>query len=191
MKPTFLPSLCRPFILITASLLSVAWATPAGSNPAQGLSTRLYAPMPSAAALVELDRAIAASPTTQRTIYTVTLRLPARSQQRFAKISLTDKNLDQGLPPMQFDLNQTQLFLGAPGQGGNTVQVTGAWVDETGTIWVEFNPALPGQTNLTLLLHGSTASPTARHDYGIAAYPEVPRPVAIFVEDVTLQPANF
>jgi Protein of unknown function (DUF2808) len=115
-----------------------------------------------------------------------TITLPARTGQRFARLSLSELNPDLGGAPMPFDLSTTQVFLGTAATGAPLPHQ--AWIDETGTVWIELAQALPPQTQLTVALHVRTAIASATRIYGVAAYPAIGRPVAVFVGDVELKP---
>jgi hypothetical protein len=116
-----------------------------------------------------------------------TITLPAGSGQRFARLSLTDQQIGTGVAPVAFDLPATRVFLGRDSSA--PAVSTQAWIDETGTLWIELDPTVPPQTSLTIALSVkpslNPASDRAR-TYGIAAYPAISRPVAVFVGDVGL-----
>lgn len=115
-----------------------------------------------------------------------TITLPASTGQRFARLSLSELNPDLGGAPMPFDVSATQVFLGTAATGSSLPNQ--AWIDETGTLWIELEQALPPKTQLTVALHTRTAIAPSTRLYGVAAYPAIGRPVAVFVGDVELKP---
>ena len=116
------------------------------------------------------------------------LTLPGRTNTRFAKVSFsfTDASLYSGVAPIQFDLEQLQVFAGTPDQMGSAIAVQSSWIDETGTVWIQFDQALAAKTNLTITLKTKTLPPTATYGYSVAAYSQTQPPSAVFVEDGTL-----
>jgi hypothetical protein len=116
------------------------------------------------------------------------LKLPNRTNTQFSKVSFsfTDANLESGVAPIQFDLEQLQAFIGTPDQLGAAVAIKSSWIDETGTVWLEFDQALAATTKVTIMLKTKTLPPTDTYGYSIAAYSATQPPRAIFVEDGTL-----
>jgi Protein of unknown function (DUF2808) len=115
-----------------------------------------------------------------------TITLPTTSGQRFARLSLSELNPEPGVAPLPFDLAATQVFVGAAATGASLPNQ--AWIDETGTLWIELDQALPPQTQLTVALQVRTAIAPQARTYGVAAYPAIGRPVGVFVGDVALKP---
>lgn len=116
--------------------------------------------------------------------YYLTMTLPNRAGKQFARVSFTDPNLGNGTVPVQFNLSKTQAFVGTPSAMGRAIRLDSAWIDETGTIWVEFNPSLPAATTLTVALNVRNLPPRASQGYGIAAYP-TNNSAPLFVGDAT------
>jgi Protein of unknown function (DUF2808) len=116
------------------------------------------------------------------------LTLPNRANTRFARISFsfTDANSYSGVAPIQFDLEQLQVFAGTPDQLGSAIEVQSSWIDEIGTLWIQFDRALAAKTNLTITLKTKKLPPTATYGYSVAAYSQKQPPSAVFVEDGTL-----
>lgn len=116
-----------------------------------------------------------------------TMTLPKATTNQFAKISFsfTGNNRQQTVAPIHFDLSSTKAFIGVPGKTARAVELDGAWVDETGTLWVGFKQPISSKTTITVALK-TKASPKAVYEYGIAAYPATEKPVPVFVGDGTL-----
>jgi hypothetical protein len=123
--------------------------------------------------------------TTGDSTHYVTMTMPNHTQVQFSKISLTEQYRDQQAGPIPFDLTQTEAFAGTPEAMGSAIK-TETWVDETGTIWVEFNPAIAAGSTLTVAFKAKSTSENNNYEYGIAAYPAVENPVAVFVGNGTL-----
>ncbi|HEY9638839.1 MAG TPA: DUF2808 domain-containing protein [Coleofasciculaceae cyanobacterium] len=120
---------------------------------------------------------------TDRTYY-FKITLPEHTE-RFSRLSFTELPQDQVLNPIQFDLVNAKAFTGTSNTGGQAI-ATKAWIDETGTFWIEFNPAISPGTQLTVAFKGKNPSPGKSHEYGIAAYTATETPTAIFVGNGTL-----
>jgi hypothetical protein len=117
----------------------------------------------------------------QKAYFTVTI--PEDAGEGLAKLSFSD--LDQEGTRLPFNLENTQVLLGTRASG-RAIGNGGAWVDETGVVWVEFAPVLaPGTTFTVVLEMAENVSPGAR-DYGIAAYPEAENSIPAFVGEVRL-----
>ncbi len=115
--------------------------------------------------------------------YSFTMTLPEHPDNRFARLSFTELNQDN-IAPLQFDLSQTQAFIGTS-TGGSAVRINDVWIDETGTFWIEFNPTLSPKTTLTVTFKAQ-ASTSKIYNYSVAAYPNTQRPVAVFVGNGSL-----
>jgi Protein of unknown function (DUF2808) len=115
------------------------------------------------------------------------LSLPDRGT-RFAKVSFsfTDANSESGVAPIQFDLEQLQAFAGTPDQMGTEIAIQSSWIDETGTLWIQFDQPIAARTQLTIVLKPKTLPPAAIYGYGVAAYSATQPVRAIFVEDGSL-----
>jgi len=127
-------------------------------------------------------------PTASNSTYFFTMTLPEHPGQRFAKLSFdfTEQNQAKGIDPIQFDLAKTKAFLGTPDVKGRAIGVSSAWIDETGSLWVEFKPTLLPQTTFTVALTTQPSTTKTIYEFGVAAYPATQRPVALFVGDGTL-----
>lgn len=117
-------------------------------------------------------------------VYHLSLRLPEHSS-RFSKISLTEQSQESEVNLSHLDLMSTTAFAGTPEAIGQTIN-TETWVDETGTVWVEFNPALSPGTQLTVAFKEKNPSAGKSYEYGIAAYPVAENSTAVFVGNETL-----
>lgn len=113
--------------------------------------------------------------------YYFTMTLPEHSAA-FAKLSLTEQHQEEQAAPTQFELPLTEAFSGTPSAMGRPIAIA-ASVDETGTVWVEFDRAIPARTTLTVAFKGRSTLTGGSYHYGVAAYPNVATPVAVFVGD--------
>ncbi|MBF2025177.1 MAG: DUF2808 domain-containing protein [Oscillatoriales cyanobacterium C42_A2020_001] len=162
--------------LVTALLLNF-WA----------LSTGSMTPFLTAGETVTLAKVVVTNskaPTASDRAYYFTMTLPEGN--RFAKLSLSEQNVGKGASLLQFHLPTAQAFLGTPTTRGRAVQITDTWVDETGTMWLEFAPALPPKTTLTVVFQPQVSSSRGTHEYGIAAYPDTQYPIPVFVGNGTV-----
>ncbi len=121
----------------------------------------------------------ARSPTSDRT-YSFTMTLPDHLGKQFARVSFTELGEDNKTEPLQFDLSQTQAFIGTTAALGSAIRINDVWIDETGTFWIEFNPTLSPKTTLTVTFKAQTST-SKTYNYSVAAYPNTQRPVAVFV----------
>jgi hypothetical protein len=115
--------------------------------------------------------------------YSLTIALPARTGASFNKLSFTERQPDQGTEPIRFDLPATEVFIGTPSDRPIESE---AWVDETGTFWIEFNPPVAAGTTLTVVLKLQNLPSEESYEYGFAAYPATENSVAVYVGDRTL-----
>jgi hypothetical protein len=98
-------------------------------------------------------------------------------------LSFTELPENQVMQSLQFDLASTKAFMGT--SGGRAIAAE-AWIDETGTFWIEFDSAVPAGTQLTVAFKGKNPSSGKFHEYGIAAYTATETPMAIFVGNGTV-----
>jgi hypothetical protein len=117
----------------------------------------------------------------QKASFTVTI--PENAGEELAKLSFSD--LTQEGARLPFNLEKTQVFLGTRASG-QSIELSDAWVDETGVVWVEFAPTLAPGTTFTVVLEVGENAPSGKHEYGVAAYPEPENSVPAFVGDGTL-----
>jgi len=158
--------------LVTALLLN-SWALSTGSiTPALNFSKTTLAKV-----IVTSSK----TPTDSDRAYSFTITLPEQYGSRFAKISLTEQNLTNGTALLQFNLPATQAFLGTPTAKGRAILIEDTWVDETGTMWLEFKPSISPKAVLTLVFKPQASSLKGTHEYGIAAYPDTQYSIPIFV----------
>ena len=122
----------------------------------------------------------AARPTASDRTYSFTMTLPDHPGKRFSKLSFTELSQDNKTGWLPFDLSQTKAFMGTS-TVGSAVDIKDVWIDETGTFWIEFNAALPPKTTLTVAFKAKPSLPGKIYRYGVAAYPNNQRPVAVFV----------
>ncbi len=117
-------------------------------------------------------------------LYYFTIAMPKHSEQ-FSRLSFSDLKQDSSTIPMRFDLINAQAFVGTPEAIGRAI-TTEAWMDETGTFWVEFNPSIPSGTTLTIALKAPKPLTGRSYEYGIAAYTATNTPTAVLVGNRTL-----
>ncbi len=115
--------------------------------------------------------------------YLFTMTLPERSSKRFAKLSFSFTNPDRAIVPINLNLGATAAFIGTS-NAGEAIAVKDTWIDETGTVWVEFDSPLPTKTTLTVVFKTQKPLAVGQYVYSIAAYPKLSAP--IFVDDGTL-----
>lgn len=121
--------------------------------------------------------------------HTFTLVLPARVGEKFSMLSLTLQSREPGGIPIPFDVKTAQVSIEEAKGQAKAIAVHQTWVDETGTLWIEFKPSLPAKTPLKLSLAARKLANQTAYDYGIAAYADSDYPAAVFVESgvVTIQ----
>ena len=117
-------------------------------------------------------------------LYYFTIVMPKHSEQ-FSRLSFSDLKQDSSTIPMRFDLINAQAFMGTPAAIGRAI-TTEAWMDETGTFWVEFNPSIASGTTLTIALKAPKPLTGRSYEYGIAAYTATKTPTAVLVGNRTL-----
>lgn len=119
--------------------------------------------------------------------YSFTMTLPQQSESSFAKLSFSLTNVDRGntVVPLPLNLQNTIAQVGAANAPKKAIAVKSAFLDETGTLWVEFNSPLPAKTPLTVTFKARQPLLAGRYAYSIAAYPEAIFAKPIFVSDGT------
>ncbi len=119
-------------------------------------------------------------------LYPLTLTLPEHPGKRFSILSFSfnqrGKPGQVALPPLA--LSQTQLLINATANR-QAVQPKRLWLDETGTLWLEFVTPLPPKTPITILFKSDRSLSGSGYEYAIAAYPDTPYPVGVFVDQGT------
>ncbi|NJR51095.1 MAG: DUF2808 domain-containing protein [Leptolyngbyaceae cyanobacterium CSU_1_3] len=118
--------------------------------------------------------------------YSFTMTLPEKAE-RFARLSfsLTQPDRNNAIVPMYLNLQRTSAFVG----DYDTLESIGikeALIDETGTIWVEFNSPMPPKAKVTVVFKAQQPLSIGQYAYSIAAYPDTASPVPLFVGDGTL-----
>jgi hypothetical protein len=121
--------------------------------------------------------------------YSFTMTLPERSDNRFAKLSFsfTKPDRDRTIVPVNLNLSATAAFIGTS-NAGEAIAVKDTWIDETGTVWIEFNSPLATKTTLTVVFKTQQPLAVGQYAYSIAAYSKLSAP--IFVDDGTLTTAQ-
>ncbi|MBD2020552.1 DUF2808 domain-containing protein [Leptolyngbya sp. FACHB-36] len=173
--------------LIHPALVSIAFSTllnawmPA-ANPVENLPNSS-----DRAANVEITSASDSTSSKQNRLtatnntYYFTVTLPERAGRGFTRLSFSEQT---DAAPVWFDLPNVRAFVGTPNATGRTIN-SDAWIDETGTIWVEFKPSVPAKTTVTVALKTRKPPTASFYDYGIAAYPE--KGAAVYVGNGTLK----
>lgn len=120
--------------------------------------------------------------------YAFTMVLPERTGEKFSLLSLSLDSSERGATPIPFEAKSAQAFVEANGQK-QKLTIQQSWIDETGTLWIEFKPSLMPKTQLTLSLVARELSVKAVYKYGIAAYADSDYPMAILVDSgvITIQ----
>jgi Protein of unknown function (DUF2808) len=115
--------------------------------------------------------------------YSFTMTLPERTSNRFAKLSFSLTKPDQynEVAPIYLNLMATTAFAGKSNAMGEGIGVKRAWIDETGTVWVEFTRSLDPDTTLTVVFKTQKPLSEGLYQYSIAAYPDTKKSVAVFV----------
>jgi hypothetical protein len=166
------------FLAIVTSVLVSGWAI--AIEPTTLSQDTGDLPVP---ATVNPDR-----PTTGDNSYSLTVTLPEHTGNQFARLSFSFTNPDRGneVAVIPFNFPGTQAFAGSPDARGEAIALSGTWIDETGTLWIEFNPAVPPKTTLTVVLTTPGSLPSPSVAYSIAAYPNANPAIPVFVGDGTL-----
>jgi len=112
------------------------------------------------------------------TQHSFTMVLPQRAGETFSMLSLSLQSKQSGAIPVPFDVRTAKVAV----EQGRETAVNRTWIDETGTLWIEFKPALPPQTKLTLSLATHSLATKTSYEYGIAAYSNSEYPAAILVD---------
>ncbi|HEY9629506.1 MAG TPA: DUF2808 domain-containing protein [Coleofasciculaceae cyanobacterium] len=117
-------------------------------------------------------------------LYYFTVVMP-QNVEPFSRLSFSELSRDASAMPMRFDLINAEAFVGTPGETGEVIDSV-AWMDETGTFWIEFNPSLASGKTLTVALEAPKPLSGKNYEYGIAAYTATRTPMAIFAGNKTL-----
>ncbi len=120
--------------------------------------------------------------------YSFTMTLPEQSGNRFAKLSLslTKPDRENTIVPIHLNLKGTTAFVGTSTTGAE-IGVKDAWIDETGTVWVEFNSPVSAKTTLTVVFKTQKPLAVGQYIYSFAAYPNTKPSVAVFVDSGTVK----
>jgi hypothetical protein len=118
-----------------------------------------------------------------------TLVMPERAGEKFSMLSISLQARKAGALPIPFDIKTAQAFVGGSNGQRQAIAIQQTWIDETGTLWLEFKPSLPPKTKLTLSLAAKRLPTQTTYEYGIAAYADSEYPAAVLVDTgvVTLQ----
>jgi Protein of unknown function (DUF2808) len=116
----------------------------------------------------------------------LTVEVPEASEQGISKLSFAQQFPDQNTSPIQFDLAKTTAFVGTPAAMGSSVGSVNASLDETLTLWVDFDPSITPGTTLTLALKPERPLANDHYDFVITAYPDTEDPIPEFLGAVIL-----
>jgi Protein of unknown function (DUF2808) len=127
---------------------------------------------------VKQDRAAVSQDT-----YSFAMTLPKRSNNRATKLSFsfTKPDRDNEVAPIYLNLMETTAFVGTSDAPGAAIGIESTWIDETGTVWVEFNSSVPPNTPLTVVFKPRKPLSAGLYQYSIAAYPTTTSSGAVFV----------
>lgn len=97
--------------------------------------------------------------------YTFTMTLPKRSS-RYKKLSFSLTNLDrQSIVPLPLNLKNTVA------RAESAIALKSTFIDEAGTLWVEFDSSVPANTPVTVTFKAQEPLLAGQYRYLIAAYP--------------------
>lgn len=116
----------------------------------------------------------------------LTVAIPENAGQSLSKLSFTQEFSNEDTLPIQFDLAKTTAFVGTPEAMGNPVGAVNTALDETLTLWVEFDPSVAPGTTFTVALEPEQPLASERYEFVITAYPDSEEPIPQFLGDVTL-----
>ena len=119
--------------------------------------------------------------------YSFTMTLP-QTGSHFAKLSFsfTKPDRDHTIVPIPLNLKSTRAFVGTSTMG-KEIGVKDAWIDETGTVWVELDSLVAAKTTLTVVFKPQKLLPAGQYIYGIAAYPDTKPGIPVFVDSGTVK----
>lgn len=134
------------------------------------------------------DRAVAIQNPASTNSQPLTFTLPNHPGKRFGKLSFSFNQPGQKskVALIDFNLPQTQAFVGKPGIFKQAIAIQDTWIDETGTLWVEFKSAVLPKTTLTIVFKLRNVTAGSAYEYGVAAYPNTKYAVPVFVGDGSL-----
>ncbi|MGV0027191.1 DUF2808 domain-containing protein [Phormidesmis priestleyi] len=162
--------------LMVSTILGISTAANAEQNMAanNGLAQRDF----TVAAASKQDRAIVSEDT-----YSIAMTLPNRANNSFSRLSFSFTKPDQEneVAPVYLNSMATTAFVGNSSEPGAAIAVESSWIDETGTVWVEFNSAVPANTPLTVVFKTRKPLSVGLYQYSIAAYPTAKSSGAVFV----------
>jgi hypothetical protein len=116
----------------------------------------------------------------------LTVSFPEKAGKDLSKLTFSQRFAEADRLPIQFDLAKTKAFVGTPNQIGNSMGIN-ALLDETLTVWVEFNPSVvPGTTFTVALQPEQDLSSEQRHEFVITAYPDTEKPIPQFLGNTVL-----
>lgn len=123
--------------------------------------------------------------------YSFTMTLPRRSASRFTKLSFSLTHLDRAdtIVPLPLSLKETIAQVNTMNDRSQSIPVA-TFIDETGTVWVEFNSSLPANTMLTIVFKARKPLLAGKYAYQIAAYPEAMNASSAFVGDGVFRAAK-
>jgi Protein of unknown function (DUF2808) len=173
--------------VMVSTILSTSTAANAGQTiAANGLATSTT--RNDTLRVAQRDRTISAAPKQNRAAvsedtYAFSMTLPKRSNKSFSRLSFsfTKPDRDNEVAPVYLNSLATTAFVGNSDAPGAAIAVESSWIDETGTIWVEFGSAVPPNTLLTVVFKARKPLSIGLYQYSIAAYPTTRPSGAVFV----------
>ncbi|MDX2232318.1 MAG: DUF2808 domain-containing protein [Leptolyngbyaceae cyanobacterium bins.349] len=164
-----MPRISVVLILSVIAILSSSWAVAEKKDDPIGRS-------PSPASVTPTrDRATSRA-------YRFSMVLPTRAGEQFSMVSLSLQSAKSGAMPIPFDVKTARAAIETANGQPHAIAIRQTWIDETGTLWLEFKPALAPQTRLTVSLNAHQQAANTIYEYGIAAYADSDYPAAILVD---------
>lgn len=148
--------------IVTLSILAIAlspWA--AAHKVSESVSDQ---PLVAASLSLNRDRSAANKP------HVFAMVLPARTGAKFSMLSISLQAKDPKAIPVPFNVRTAQAAVIQANGQQRAIAIQQTWIDETGTLWVEFKPSLPPKTRLTLSFNANQLPAKMVYEYGIAAY---------------------
>ena len=163
-------------ILAVLSILLSPWATAMKSNSSTVSQS------------IAAKDALSSNHSRTQRVSSFTMVLPQRTGAKFSMLSLSLQTPQSGALPVPFDIKTARLFKEV-NQERQAIAIHQTWIDETGTLWIEFKPSLPPQTKLVLSLAAHPPAAKTVYEYGIAAYVDSDYPSAVLVDTgmITIQ----
>jgi hypothetical protein len=117
--------------------------------------------------------------------YSFTMTLPENPNSGFAKLSFSFLNQNSEIIPIPFNLQDTTAQISKGAASKSAIDVKRAAVDETGTLWVEFNAPIPANATLTVTFKSQKPLSAGQYTYSVAGYTSTKPSRPVFVSDGT------